>query len=151
MLVRRGASMPSCWVGRRIDCSQRGTGREARLVAISQILLGQLGRVQTKIFQELPRLPRAIQDGQAGQATRSSFWPQDPKTSQDNPAHSAKLDCDLRRPTNDDSACRRRPRQSTHSPADLCSPRLMATADGGYQGVNWCQQSKQGTGPEVIE
>lgn len=81
-----------------------GAREEARLVAISQILLGQLGRVQTKIFQELPRLPRAIQDGQAGQATESSFWPQDPKTSQDNPAHSAKLDFDLRRPTNDDTA-----------------------------------------------
>lgn len=146
-----GAIVPLCSVGRRIGCSQRGTGREARLVAISQILLGQLGSVQTKIFQELPRLPRSVQDGQAGQATGSSFWPQDPKTSQDDPAHSAKLDSDLRRPTNDDSACRRRPRQSTHSPADLHSPRLTVMADGSYKGVNWCQQSKQGTGPEVIE
>jgi hypothetical protein len=70
----QGAVVLSCCGGRRIDCSQRGTGPEARLVAISQILLGQLGKVQTT-FQEL-------QDGQAGQATSSfrSKTPRPPKT-----------------------------------------------------------------------
>lgn len=104
---------------------QRVSDENARVVAQLPDLLGQLGRVETKISKSSPWRPSRPSNG-------SSFWPQDTKTSQDDPAYSItwmrKSLNGLRRHRNDDI---------DPSSADLHSPSSMAMrADGARQGAS---------------
>ena len=105
----------------RLFAAGRGrTGREARLVAISQILLGQAAWQGAD--QESSKSSKSSKTAkQAKQQIKLRV--QDTKTSQDNPAHSAhgdkKLDCDCG--GTGATTTPAVPRQSTHSPVDLHS------------------------------
>lgn len=119
---------------------RRGTDENTRVVASSQILLGQLGRAETKIS-------KSSQGGQAGQATdqasgpRPQDRPRPPKTIQLTHSQGCKkLDSDLRRPTNDDNG-RPSPRQSTHR------LRIFNHRPRWRQRVSGASVEKQGTGP----
>lgn len=104
---------------------QRISDENARVAAQLPDLLGQLGRVETKISKSSPWRPSRPSNG-------SSFWPQDTKTSQDDPAYPItwvrKSLTGLRRHRNDDI---------DPSSADLHSPSSIAMrADGARQGAS---------------